>query len=283
MPRGKDATLPQSIASHCLFLVTIMARLHVVLVHGAYHQPWHFDILRQKLEGIGYTVSVPHLPSSSNEPPPIGTAFVKDVGAVQLAIESADLSADHILVLCHSYGSVPTSQALSQLSDEVRAKIVHVIFLASFVVPQGCSLTSMGIAESKSWARLNECGVTTSVIDPPATFYHDVEPALAKEAAGHLLHHAVECLGATITAEGWKGLKCTHVACRQDRALPAVDAEKNVKILVAERGVERDWEFVWLEGSHSPYLSQPDRCVELIRNGFGQYVVGRKGDEAVKL
>ncbi|SMR48118.1 unnamed protein product [Zymoseptoria tritici ST99CH_1E4] len=240
---------------------------HVVLVHGAYHQPWHFNILAEKLRAAGYAVSVPHLPSSTTSKP-AGNVFLQDVEKIKITIESAAANSDSVIPLFHSYGGAPGGEAVARLSSQARKKIRRLIFLASFVLTEGQSVRPAHVRRP-NFTTLNETTGIASAIDPIGAFYHDLEPALAAEASKHLLGHVEDVFYAKVETMGWKGLPCTYITCLDDRAMPPLRYKKIFEELVAREGVQGDWESVDLEGGHSPYLSKPDVCVELIRRASG--------------
>ena len=93
-----------------------MARSHVILVHGAYHQPWHLHLLTKILEDAGYKVTVPHLPCTSEHPPPEGLRA--DVEVIKDALERVAAESDGIVALCHSYGGVVLSEAVAEVGKE---------------------------------------------------------------------------------------------------------------------------------------------------------------------
>lgn len=111
----------------------IMSRTHIVLVHGAYHQPWHLHPLTKLLQDSGFNVTVPQLPCASENPPDGG--LEADVDVVRTALEDAAEQSDGIIALCHSYGGVVLSEAVAEISEAAQKKIRRLIYLAAFVPP----------------------------------------------------------------------------------------------------------------------------------------------------
>ena len=125
----------------------------IVLVPGAWHSPIHFSPMTKLLQGAGYTVAGVDLPSvtwsTRNAPPP--DSFDDDVQAVRTVIlENAERGED-VLVLSHSYGSLPKMTAVKGLDKKTREAegkkggVVHLVFCASFALPEGESRTSLDI------------------------------------------------------------------------------------------------------------------------------------------
>lgn len=121
-----------------------MAKANILLVHGAYHQPHHWDPLAKLLQDAGYPTSAPKLPSASLTPP--DAPLEKDIAVIRQAIaDTIDNGAESIVPVFHSYAGVPGFETLATLTPDQKAKIVRVVCISSFVVPKGGSLvTAMG-------------------------------------------------------------------------------------------------------------------------------------------
>lgn len=89
-------SFPFSNQSSTLFYSN-MAKTHVVLVHGAAHQSWHYHLLAQKLEEAGYAVSTPQNPSASPDPTGPDCTLAGDTAAIKAALENAAAASDHVL------------------------------------------------------------------------------------------------------------------------------------------------------------------------------------------
>lgn len=82
----------------------------IILVHGAYHQPEHFDLVANYLKDAGFKVVRPRLPSVGMSSDP-GGALHLDAGAVRDALhdEIVQQGNDAVLVM-HSYGGLAGSE-----------------------------------------------------------------------------------------------------------------------------------------------------------------------------
>ena len=99
----------------------------VVLVHGLWHQPAHFDRLADSLRGYGVTVHVPRLHRAS---------LAADTAAVQEMVDACRVPP---VVLGHSYGgSVITGLG----------RVRHLIYVAAFVPAAGESGALLGGADA---------------------------------------------------------------------------------------------------------------------------------------
>lgn len=92
--------------------------------------------------------------------------------------------------------------------------------------------------------------------NPEEVFYHDVPADLTKEAVAKLKHHCAAAFNDPITHHPWENMDCMYMYCDDDRALlPAVQRKMGPSL--GEKGIF--WTF---NGSHSPFLSEPDNVVE---------------------
>lgn len=258
-----------------------MAKASIVLVHGAYHQPWHLQILANRLRDAGYTVSVPQLPCASEDPPDSG--LEADVAVVKAALEHAAKTSDGIVALCHSYGGVVLSEAVAEVSEEAQSKVVRLIYLAAFVPPTPGFTVRQG-GEAFPWEvsaptvgppndiyrlisyslLLIEQDKLSIVHDTINMFYHDVEPSLAAEAASKVLPHANKCFSTPTKHAGWKPFRCAFVITTEDHVAPAAMVRWMLGEMFKDTEVKARWDVHELASSHSPFLSMPEKCVEIV-------------------
>lgn len=104
--------------------------------------------------------------------------------------------------------------------------------------------------------------------DPVTVFYHDVPDAkLAEEAAKHLYPIAYSSFCETTQHTPWETFPCTYIFTTEDRAIPF---EMQQAMLAAMSVEERaNWETVTVEGGHSPFLSKPEECAQVLRKIAG--------------
>jgi len=130
-----------------------MVKPHIVLVHGAYHQPSHWDLMVELLQSAGHPTSAPKLPSSSTSPFP--EVFDADVASVKQAIVDAIAQgATSIIPVFHSYGGIPGFEALASLTPEEKQQITRVVCISAFVIPRGNSLVSVQESDDRTYVRV---------------------------------------------------------------------------------------------------------------------------------
>ena len=93
----------------------------MLLVHGAWHGPWVWADLQAELGALGWRTRTVQLPSSSRtaDPAGVGPGVAEDAAAVRRAID--DIGGP-VVVLAHSYGGIPVSQATAGATE-----VVHVV------------------------------------------------------------------------------------------------------------------------------------------------------------
>ncbi|TKA50029.1 hypothetical protein B0A55_13448, partial [Friedmanniomyces simplex] len=126
----------------------------VVIAHAAFHQPAHYIDFTAALDEVGLTeYRIPQLPSSSLSPT-AEDAFAQDVAVLRKTIRSCLTSGRDVLVLAHSYGGLPLSDALTDLpqaTERDHAKVLGVVFVAGMVPEAGESLAKAMKTGVASW------------------------------------------------------------------------------------------------------------------------------------
>jgi hypothetical protein len=130
-----------------------MAKPYIILVHGAYHQPSHWDPLVKLLQSAGYPTSTPKLPSSSASP--LAGVFDADVSSVNQAILDAIAEgATSIVPVFHSYGGIPGFEALASLTPQQKLAISRVVCISAFVLAKGDSVASVQESSERTYVRV---------------------------------------------------------------------------------------------------------------------------------
>lgn len=215
----------------------------VIVLHGAWHQPAHFDAFASQLRGSGVEVHVPDLAGHSLAE---GTALPQ---------ESVDAATEPPVVLAHSFGGI-TACGLQ--------RVAHLVFMTSFIFDVGESpqdwIERVGRETGRPAAPLpmsvDDAGMT--VLDPAgarAGMFADCDDDVAARAVTLLRPEPVTIFSAAPERASWKDVPSTYLAASEDRAI--------VPEMVA-RFAERCTTTVTLPTSHSPYLSRPHAVADLV-------------------
>lgn len=150
------------------------------LIHGAWHQPVHFDPLIKSLKDHGYKAVAPALPSvdiPSDGPVKDSQA---DIAAVrEVANKELASGADDILVP-HSYGGIVATGVVKGLDPRSRAdagfdtSIVGIAAITAYVVAEGGSIPETAVQNKSQVPEIWDPPM------PPSAFYGDLS---AEESA----------------------------------------------------------------------------------------------------
>ena len=223
----------------------------LLIVPGAWHKPDHFRPLVDELSGIDvHTVT---LTSSGDDP-----AALRDMYADAEVIAQAAAAIDGpVVVVAHSYGGMPTTQALPYARN-----VRRIIYLAAFQLQAGESLLSPNGGSLMPWAMLHRRDGICDYVEamtPMAVFYNDIDAVTARRAVCQLGYQSYASMRQQLTETAWKTIPSTYVICEADNAIPVATQER-----IAQRAddVQR------LSTSHSPFLSQPAALARLIRRSL---------------
>lgn len=129
--------------------------LSIVLVHGAWHSPAAWGSFPSLLEeAIGARVVAVALPSVHGAP--AAYKAEDDALAIRALIEPELEEGRDVVTICHSYGGVPTADAVKGFlkSDRgAQAAVVGMIYFTSFVLAEGKALIGEQDAAGQSLVR----------------------------------------------------------------------------------------------------------------------------------
>jgi pimeloyl-ACP methyl ester carboxylesterase len=215
----------------------------VVLVHGAFHDAWVWDLVRTALDERGVPNLAPDLPF---------TGLEDDAAAVSALLDAVDGP----VVLCGwSYGGMVISRAASGRDD-----VAHLVYLCAVQVGEEVDLATAMTTSDQLMSALVHGDDGAMSVDPavaPAVFYHDCDAELTATALKHL-----RGMGFGVVQEhddpppaAWKQIESTYVVCTDDQTI-APESQRKMATN-ADHVVEWDT-------SHSPMLSQPALVSELL-------------------
>jgi pimeloyl-ACP methyl ester carboxylesterase len=149
-----------------------MKKPTIVFVPGAWHPPTAYDLLLPPLHAAGYTTTYVYLPSVGAAAP---VTFEDDVAAVRRVVGGLVELGREVVVVPHSYGASPATEALNDLSKKDQQEkgldggVVQLIYIAAIVPTKGISaVEAFGPIkpreEGGSWIEYNDLGVSCGVI-----------------------------------------------------------------------------------------------------------------------
>jgi pimeloyl-ACP methyl ester carboxylesterase len=226
--------------------MTSTASTQIILVHGSYHRPEHYDPLVRRLATLADDVLVPDV---GMLPLPESTALVQDI---------VDRAPSPPVVVGHSFGGA--------VAGALRG-VAHIVFLSAWVLDvdetAGGWLATATAEDPEAGAefahalRFSGDGTTAWIAPEFATelFYADCPPEVAAHAVGLLRPDTAANFTLSPSAARWKTTPSLYVATARDHTWPSS--------LVTEFA-GRCEDVVTIDTSHSPYLSAPDRLADII-------------------
>ena len=209
----------------------------MVLVHGLWHDPGHFDLVAGPLRAAGGTVVAPELHRGS---------LAADTAAVQAVVGALP---EPPIVLGHSYGG----SVITGLTG-----VRHLVYLAAFVPDEGESAASLSRSTHLVGPLVRPSADGSTRLDPAAaaaSLYEDCTPDRAAWAVELLRAQAPGCGRGVPARQSWRTIPSTYVICARDRA---VDPELQ-RAMARRCSTSRTW-----ETGHSPFVTTPEAVVDLL-------------------
>ena len=246
----------------------------ILLIHGAWHVPKHYQLLTDRLEAAGYAVVVPHLPTCNNADPPNLATVDDDVKNIRQVMQKLVADDKRVIALMHSYGGIIGSAALGEfVAVDGGAGLIALAYMSAFIPFEQESLAGIFGGTLPPFLTPDDKTPFLLISDPGGHFYSDLSPEEQNRWAAELVRHpaaaqanAPQLAGAdgNGTVEiAWRKMsgRTWYLVCDGDQALPPFVQEMMIG-RVEKQGckvkVER------CSASHSPFLSMPDRVVAYV-------------------
>lgn len=232
--------------------------MDIILVHGAYHGPWCWDLLTPELERLGHRVTTPEMPIND---PTIGAARYAEsiIGALD-AVDVEGHSDRRPVVVGHSMGGLVIPLVAAARPVE------RLVFLCAFLPRPGMSANQQREAEpidppiqltSAEWTDLGQGVWSVGPRTATEIFFHDASPELAAWAAGKLRPQSYLVMNEVTPLTEWPAVRSDYILCRDDHALSPAWARQAARERLGVEAVE-------LDGGHSPFLTRPAELARTI-------------------
>jgi len=219
----------------------------VVLVHGAWHAPWHWHEVTDRLTGQGLSVDLVDLPSCRAER---GDAY-DDAAAVRAALDQHE----DVVVVAHSYGGIPTTDGAAE-----HPAVRRIVYLSAYMADVGESLGGFepppdqpNIHPETDLEMVDERTLVMKPERAQDVLFHDVEDVVA--AVDHLRGMNPVVLGQSPRSVAWRATPSTYVITTDDRAT-AVGVQRELS-----RRADRVFE---IPSGHSSFLARPDDVSRIV-------------------
>lgn len=225
-------------------------RLTIVLLHGAFHGPWCWELVVPLLERAGHSVVVPDIPI---EGPGAGASAYAD--AILRTIDGEEPP----VIVAHSLAGLVAPVVAA------RRPVARLVFLAAILPIPGTSADEQRATEPwvtyvPTAVEVTDLGQEVIAVGPDMArevFFHDVAPDLADRAVGLLRPQCTRILAEVTPLETWPDVPVDYIVCRHDRSVDPDWGRRNAR---ARLGVEPHE----IDGGHSPFLARPEELARLI-------------------
>ncbi|MEV7694324.1 alpha/beta hydrolase [Microbacterium sp. NPDC089189] len=224
------------------------AALHIVLVHGAWVGGWEFAPVVPALEGRGFTVETVELPSTGST-----DSLAADAAAVT---EALDRASTPVLLVGHSYGGVPVTQA------GAHPAVVGLVYVAAFALDEGQSVRSaLGGEFPPGWhredgqillgaTREERIGIVAADLPPGAP------RAAAEQVADMFRPQSLTALSDPLTEVAWRTTPSWYVLTENDVLVPPGLQES----FATRAGAD----VIRVATGHAPFQEDPAGFVDVI-------------------
>jgi len=215
----------------------------VVLVHGAFHDGWCWELVRQQLDERGVPNQALDLPFSG---------LAGDAAAVGKLLDAID---GPVVLIGHSYGGMVISRAASGRDD-----VAHLVYLCAVQVDEHVDLATAMTTSDELMSAFVAGDDGAMSVDPaaaPAVFYHDCDDELTATAVSHLRGMAFGVVqdDDDPPPAAWKQIESTYVVCSDDQTI----APESQRKMATNANHVVEW-----DTSHSPMLSRPELVADLL-------------------
>jgi pimeloyl-ACP methyl ester carboxylesterase len=214
------------------------------------------------LNAQGYETATAEL-ASVGSVPGLQT-WADDITSIQKAVASLADAGKKIIIVAHSYGSLPAGEAIKDLllrAREAEGKnggVVHFVYISAFVLPPSTSLMDALGGKNLPWFNVSESKLEVEPEDPATIFYNDLPEETQREHIANLGTFSYQMYFQKTTWAPYREVESSFVYCTLDNASP-LSVQQG---MVAGSGVV--FRETTVEAGHSPFLSRVDEVTGAI-------------------
>lgn len=238
------------------------AKPTILFVPGAWHKSACYTPVIHKLNAQGYDTATAEL-ASVGLVPGLQT-WADDISNIQKEIAALADAGKHIVVVAHSYGSLPAGEAIKGfLAREREAEgkkggVVHFVYVSAFVLPPATSLMDALGGKDLPWFQVSESKLEVEPEDPATVFYNDLSKEQQESQIAELQTFSYQMYFQKTTWAPYKEVQSSFVFCTLDNAIPLPIQQGMVK------GSGVSFRETTVEASHSPFLSKVEEVTRAI-------------------
>ncbi|KAI1132282.1 alpha/beta-hydrolase [Nemania abortiva] len=245
----------------------------LVFCPGAWCAPEYFQFTTDILTKAGYTCLAVSLPSVGSElrpkdAPPITHGLQTDANAVRdIVIPQLDAGHD-VVVVCHSYGGVVTSEAVKGLDRASRGPdtgaVIHLVYVAALLIDIGNQVWPGGSPPADFIVDGDLCWRDPAAPDTELWLAGCNEEQM-KLLVSSVRSHVRKCFADPITYDGWRHIPGTYVRAKKD-LMPDQ--------MAAPPEGHKFAELVEVDGDHFAFCSAPEQVADAVQKAAEKAVSG---------
>jgi pimeloyl-ACP methyl ester carboxylesterase len=202
-----------------------------------------------------------------------------DVEAIRTSTLAEMRQGHDVVVVCHSYGGIPTGEALKGLDKPHTSgggRVSAIVYIAAFIIPEGVTLLAANKAHGGYSSPLDELPDDENFswpknVETAGAFYNDVTIEEAAYWLSNLSSHALVTMNTSADYAAWKDIPAWYLICKRDKALNPDTQRALVKEAreyldqVGGAGTGgKNIKSEEIDTSHSPFLSRPEETAAFI-------------------
>ena len=231
-----------------------------ILVHGAFHGGWCWDLVKPILEQYGHNVYSPDLPSHGGDLSVTEEVTLSDyVNKIGKLIKQIN---EPVILVGHSLGGI----TITQTGENFTKHISGLIYLAAAIPANGQCRADLTEGNENSmlsqFRYVSEDGKSISVAEEgiKPTFYADCDDKRIIWAKSKLVKEPAIIFSTPVktTKSNWGSLPRAYILCSKDAAiLPASQYHMS--------SIHKCAPIIQMDTSHSPFFSNPEELSNNLR------------------
>lgn len=230
-----------------------------LLIHGAWHGGWCWRKVVPLLEAKGHRALAPDLPGHGDAKTDMSVATLASYA--ERICEIVEAQPEPVILVGHSMGGIAITQAAENRPERVRS----LVYLCAFLPRNGESLAVWASQDHESM-------VNPATIEPQANgtlgfkpeyrrvaFYGNCTDEDFEFAQSRLIPQSVVPLGTPVetSTARWGRIPRYYIECERDRAV-------TLKLQREMQEHSPCRQTFSIDTDHSPFLSSPERLVEIL-------------------
>ena len=248
-----------------------MSKPTIVIVPGSWHTVECFGSLIKDLHDNGYECLPISLPSNQSAQYPEGATLTDDTTAVRTAVQGVLDQGNSVVVVAHSYGGVPTNNALEDLNEASRlaaghdTAVVAVVFLCAAIVGKGTSFAGEFGGQPATIHKLHYPFVDVNEPGPAYYFYNDLPAEDAIKWSSKLQTTSWRAYEGLTTYSAVQDITSWYLHALLDNALVPPVQKYFVQRARDHGALLYDETIMELDAGHSPFLSQVGKTSNFVQ------------------